>query len=266
VIALSVNLNKIALLRNSRDTRIPDVPEHARLCLDAGANGITVHPRPDQRHIRADDCRDLAAALADGSLPTLDGHRAAEFNIEGNPFAGPRRSERQGVSDFPGFMALVRELRPTQCTLVPDGDQQLTSDHGFDLLEHGDALAPILAELRELGIRSSIFMDPVPAQMQRAADIGADRIELYTERYARAYGEAGGVDAVLGEYRRTAEAALEAGLGINAGHDLNLLNLPQFRDLPGLLEVSIGHALTVDALRLGFPVAVRAYQTALGRA
>jgi pyridoxine 5-phosphate synthase len=254
LIALSVNLNKIALIRNSRDTAIPDIPTHARLCIDAGADGITVHPRPDQRHIRADDCRDLAQMLS------------VEFNIEGNPFAPPRASERPGVSDYPGFMELVRETMPAQCTLVPDGDAQLTSDHGFDLRTQAASLAPILAELRELGIRSSLFMDPDPAQMKIAADIGADRIELYTEEYARTVATGGDVSACFARYCAAAEAALEAGLGVNAGHDLNLDNLPRFRELPGLLEVSIGHALTVDALRIGLPGAVRAYQNALGKA
>ena len=251
MIALSVNLNKIALIRNSRDTAIPSVPEHAQLCIDAGADGITVHPRPDQRHIRADDCRDLAAILQ------------VEFNIEGNPFAGPRASDRIGVSDYPGFMELVRELRPAQCTLVPDGDAQLTSDHGFDLRSQGDKLRPILAELRELGIRSSLFMDPDPRQMALAAQAGADRVELYTETFAVAVASGVGVQECYERFRNTAEAAMAAGLGVNAGHDLNLHNLPYFRDLPGLLEVSIGHALTVDALRMGIPAAVAAYQAAL---
>jgi pyridoxine 5-phosphate synthase len=254
VIALSVNLNKIALLRNSRDTSIPSVTGHAQLAIDAGADGITVHPRPDQRHIRADDCRDLAAMLE------------VEFNIEGNPFAAPRSSDRPGVGDYPGFMALIRELRPQQCTLVPDSDAQLTSDHGFDLSRDGEKLRPVLEELRRLGVRSSLFMDPLPEQMAVAARIGADRVELYTEAYARAVAQARDVDAVYSRYRDSAEAALDAGLGVNAGHDLNLDNLPGFRELPGLLEVSIGHALTVDALRLGFSGAVRAYQGALGKA
>lgn len=253
MIALSVNLNKIALLRNSRDTRVPSVVGHATMCVEAGADGITVHPRPDQRHIRADDCRDLAAMLS------------VEFNIEGNPFAPGRASDRPGVSDYPGFMTLVRELRPAQCTLVPDGDAQLTSDHGFDLHTQGEALAPILAELRTLGVRSSLFMDPLAEQMQLAADIGADRIELYTESFAVAVATDTDVQATLARFRAAAEAALAAGLGINAGHDLNLDNLPYFRDLPGLMEVSIGHALTVDALRIGMPAAVRAYQAALGQ-
>jgi pyridoxine 5-phosphate synthase len=253
LIALSVNLNKIALIRNSRDTRNPDLPRHAQMCIDAGADGITVHPRPDQRHIRADDCRDLAAMLT------------VEFNIEGNPFAPARASDRKGVSDYPGFMELVRELRPTQCTLVPDGDAQLTSDHGFDLHTDGEALAPILAELRALGIRSSLFMDPVPEQMALAAEIGADRIELYTESFAEAVARKSDVAAVYAGYREAAEAALRAGLGVNAGHDLNLENLRYFRELPGLLEVSIGHALIVDALRMGLGPAVKAYQAALGK-
>lgn len=256
MIALSVNLNKIALLRNSRDTQIPGVPHHAKICIDAGANGVTVHPRPDQRHIRADDCRDLAALLLD--------HHAIEFNIEGNPFAGPRPSSRSGVSDFPGFMALVRELRPTQCTLVPDGDEQLTSDHGFDLTRQAGQLEPILSELRSLGIRSSLFMDPIPEQMALAAEAGADRIELYTESYAVAVDKAQNVDAVYQGFCASAEAALAAGLGINAGHDLNLVNLPRFSAIPGLQEVSIGHALIVDALSMGMAAAVRAYQAALG--
>lgn len=253
MIALSVNLNKIALIRNSRDTRSPDVPAHAQVCVAAGADGITVHPRPDQRHIRAQDCRDLAGMLS------------VEFNIEGNPFAGPRRSERAGVGDYPGFMPLVRELRPTQATLVPDGDDQLTSDHGFDLRRDGDRVSDIVAELRSLGVRSSLFMDPDPAQIRLAAGTGADRIELYTERYARAVAEQADSSAILAVYRDAASLAVELGLGVNAGHDLNLDNLPAFATIPGLLEVSIGHALTVDALRLGLAGAVKAYQRALGK-
>ena len=251
--ALSVNLNKIALIRNSRDTRNPDIPLHAQLCIDAGADGITVHPRPDQRHIRVQDCHDLAAMLS------------VEFNIEGNPMTGPRKSDRAGVSDYPGFMALVREIRPAQATLVPDGDNQLTSDHGFDLHKDGDRIAPLVAELKALGIRTSLFMDPEPAQMRLAAELGADRVELYTESYAQAFANGTEVDAVLQRYIRAAEAAAEAGLGVNAGHDLDLHNLPAFSRVPGLLEVSIGHALTVDALRLGLAGAIAAYQRALGK-
>ena len=254
MIALSVNLNKIALIRNSRDTRIPDIPAHARLCIDAGADGITVHPRPDQRHIRAQDCFDLAAMLT------------VEFNIEGNPFTGPRASDRQGVTDYPGFMALVKAIRPAQCTLVPDGDSQLTSDHGFDITRDGDRLAPLVQELQALGIRTSLFMDPDPGQIRLAAQLGADRIELYTERYARAFEGEGDLEAVYAQFREAAETAAACGLGLNAGHDLNLHNLPRFARIPGLLEVSIGHALTVDALTMGMPAAVRAYREALGNA
>ena len=252
MIALSVNLNKIALIRNYRATTHPDVPQHAQMCIDAGANGITVHPRPDQRHIRAQDCFDLAGMLN------------VEFNIEGNPVTGPRKSDRAGVGDYPGFMALVKEIRPAQCTLVPDGDGQLTSDHGFDLKRDGDRVAPLVAELQALGIRTSLFMDPDPEQIRLAAQVGTDRIELYTESYANACKNQSDVDAVFQTFVTAAEVAAEENLGLNAGHDLDLTNLPRFANIPGLLEVSIGHALTVDALRLGLANAVAAYQQALG--
>jgi pyridoxine 5-phosphate synthase len=253
MIALSVNLNKIALIRNSRDTTNPSVPAHATMCIEAGADGITVHPRPDQRHIRASDCFELAAMLT------------VEFNIEGNPMAGPRKSERAGVGDYPGFMELVKAIRPAQCTLVPDGDQQLTSDHGFDLKRDGEWVAPLVAELQALGIRTSLFMDPDPEQIRLAAQVGADRVELYTESYARAFADQKNLEAVFAQFVSAAEAAAEAGLGLNAGHDLDLHNLPRFATVPGLLEVSIGHALTVDAIRMGLANAVRAYQVALGK-
>ena len=253
MIALSVNLNKIALIRNSRDTTNPSVPDHARMCIDAGADGITVHPRPDQRHIRAQDCFDLADMLQ------------VEFNIEGNPFTGPRKSERQGVGDYPGFMELVKEIRPAQCTLVPDTDGQLTSDHGFDLKRDGEKVAPLVAQLKNLGIRTSLFMDPDPEQIRLAAQTGTDRIELYTESYAQAYREGQQLEEVFSTFMAAAETAAAEGLGLNAGHDLDLNNLPRFAGIPGLLEVSIGHALTVDAIRMGLADTVRAYQTALGK-
>jgi len=253
MIALSVNLNKIALIRNSRDTTNPSITEHARMCIAAGADGITVHPRPDQRHIRARDCFDLAGMLQ------------VEFNIEGNPMAGPRSSDRSGVGDYPGFMELVREIRPAQCTLVPDGDSQLTSDHGFDLKRDGDTVAPLVADLKSLGIRTSLFMDPEPEQIRLAGQIGADRIELYTESYAKAFCNGDNLDQVLQQFIEAAEVAAEEGLGLNAGHDLDLNNLPRFATVPGLLEVSIGHALTVDAIRMGLASAVAAYQRALGK-
>jgi len=253
MIALSVNLNKIALIRNSRDTTNPSITEHARMCIAAGADGITVHPRPDQRHIRAQDCFDLAGMLQ------------VEFNIEGNPVAGPRSSDRSGVGDYPGFMELVREIRPAQCTLVPDGDSQLTSDHGFDLKRDGDIVAPLVEDLKSLGIRTSLFMDPEVEQIRLAGQIGADRIELYTESYAKAFSSGDNLDQVLQQFIEAAEVAAEEGLELNAGHDLDLKNLPRFATVPGLLEVSIGHALTVDAIRMGLANAVAAYQQALGK-
>jgi pyridoxine 5-phosphate synthase len=253
MIALSVNLNKIALIRNSRDTTNPGIPLHAQMCIDAGADGITVHPRPDQRHIRVRDCFDLAAMLD------------VEFNIEGNPFTGPRSSESVDVDDYPGFMELVKEIRPSQCTLVPDGDGQLTSDHGFDLKRDGERIAPLVQALQALGIRTSLFMDPDPEQIRLAAQTGTDRIELYTESYARAFKLGENVDEVFQQFVRAAEVAADEGLGINAGHDLDLKNLPRFATITGLLEVSIGHALTVDAIRMGLATTVTAYQHALGK-
>lgn len=251
--ALSINLNKIALIRNSRDTDFPRVTTHAQMCIDAGADGITVHPRPDQRHIRYDDCIELAKMLT------------VEFNIEGNPFAPAMRSNRTGVSDYPGFMAIAEQLRPAQCTLVPDSDDQLTSDHGFDLTRSGDKLAPIIAQLQRWGIRVSLFMDPDPAQIELAKQVGADRIELYTGPYAQAFATGDDLDSVFARFYRAAEKAAELGLGLNAGHDLNLHNLSRFATVPDLLEVSIGHAFTVDAIELGLANAVRAYQRCLGK-
>jgi pyridoxine 5-phosphate synthase len=242
--ALSVNVNKIALLRNTRDLGIPNVVALARIALEAGAQGITVHPRPDERHIRAHDVRDLADLLAQW--------RHAEYNIEGNPTHN--------------LMAFVREWRPHQCTLVPDSVEQFTSDHGWDLPADASRLAPLVAEARALGVRVSLFMDPNPEAMVHAAALGADRVELYTEAYARAHG---GPDqaAVLNRYVLAAGAALAAGLGVNAGHDLNRANLTDFlRAVPGVLEVSIGHALVADALELGMTETVRDYQRCIQRA
>ncbi|HSG62180.1 MAG TPA: pyridoxine 5'-phosphate synthase [Pseudomonadales bacterium] len=248
--ALSVNLNKIALIRNSRVTTIPNVVDFAHTCINAGADGITVHPRPDQRHIRASDCVALAEAIS------------VEFNIEGNPFAPPQKSKYTHVGDYPGFMALVAMCRPAQCTLVPDGDGQLTSDHGFDLYRDADKLAPIIAQLHALGCRVSLFMDPIPEQMPLAKAIGADRIEWYTGPYAEAHAEGHWRDSWQA-YQQATEAALTAGLGVNAGHDLNLDNLADFLKIPGILEVSIGHALTVDALVMGMGPAVKAYRNCI---
>ena len=251
--ALSINLNKIALIRNSRDTEYPSVTHHAQMCLDSGADGITVHPRPDQRHIRASDCFDLAAMLS------------AELNIEGNPFAAPMKSDRVGVSDYPGFIDLVTEIKPAQCTLVPDNNSQLTSDHGFDLTKDGERLLPIIEALQAIGTRVSLFMDPDLEQIKLASDIGADRIELYTGPYARAFEKDDSVEAAFRPFYLAAEKAAELDLGLNAGHDLNLHNLAYFASVPKLLEVSIGHAMTVDAIEMGLSQAIQAYQRCLGK-
>ena len=238
--SLSANLNKVALLRNTRTIGIPDVVHAARIALGAGAQGITVHPRPDGRHVRANDVRDLAAVVRE---------RGAEFNIEGNPFHG--------------LLEFAREVRPSQCTLVPDETGAFTSDHGWDLERDGARLAPLLAELKTLRVRVSLFMDPVPAAMAAAARLGADRVELYTEPYARAFGTPGR-RASLELYAESARAAQVAGLGVNAGHDLNLANLPAFlAAVPQVLEVSIGHALIADALEFGLAETVRRYLAAI---
>ncbi len=239
---LSVNLNKVAVLRNSRGGNEPDLLRAARTCLDAGAHGITVHPRPDARHTREDDVDALAALTRDYGV---------EFNLEGNPFAPPR-------SGYPGFLALCERTRPAQATLVPDGDAQLTSDHGFDFTRDADALAPLVARLRALGCRVSLFAD-TGADVARAAAIGAARVELYTGPYAEAFahGQAAGA---LPAYAGTARAAAAAGLGINAGHDLSQANLAAFLEaVPNVLEVSIGHALIGEALYEGLAATVRRY-------
>lgn len=235
--ALSVNVNKVALLRNTRHLGIPSVIRAAELCLLAGAQGITVHPRPDERHIRASDVHELAQLMKQWPQ--------AEFNIEGNPTHN--------------LMELVRTLRPHQATFVPDSVEQFTSDHGWNLPQDGARLAPLVAECRQLGVRVSLFMDPLPESMVHAAALGADRVELYTEPYAAAHGGAAQSEQ-LARYAAAAQAALAAGLGVNAGHDLNRANLTDFlRAVPGVQEVSIGHALIADALELGYSETVRAY-------
>ena len=251
---LSINLNKIALIRNSRVTEYPSVIAHAKMCVAAGCDGITVHPRPDQRHIRASDCYELADNIS------------VELNIEGNPFAPAMKSSRGDVSDYPGFMELIREIKPAQCTLVPDGNDQLTSDHGFDLIASGEKLKPVIYELLTLGVRVSLFMDPDVEQIKAAAKLGAHRVELYTEAYADAVLHKKNIDAVLKQYVDAADAATEMSLGVNAGHDLNLTNLTQFKTaIPQLLEVSIGHAFTVDCIEMGLSKTVELYQRALGK-
>ena len=242
--ALSVNVNKIALLRNQRSLTIPSVVDLAKVALDAGAHGITVHPRPDERHIRHHDVLDLAAMLKDWPQ--------AEFNIEGNPFHN--------------LMALVRETRPQQCTFVPDSAEQATSDHGWDLVRDGARLAPLIDEARALGVRVSLFMDADPGAMAAARLVGADRVELYTEPYAQAHGTSAQAASIV-QFAAAAQAAQAEGLGVNAGHDLNLANLGDFvTQVPGILEVSIGHALVADALALGMGATVRAYLDAMIRA
>ena len=242
--ALSVNVNKVALLRNSRALDTPNVVEAATWALQAGAEGITIHPRPDQRHIRGADVPALAALMK--AWPQ------AEFNIEGNP--------------FDNLMAHVEAVRPHQCTFVPDGPDQATSDHGWRLPADAERLRPLIARARSLGVRVSLFMDPEPEAMAMLAALGADRVELYTESYARAHATPA-AEATTARFRMTAEAALRAGLGVNAGHDLNRANLGDFlRAVPAVLEVSIGHALIADALELGLAEAVRQYRRCIERA
>ncbi|OQP77236.1 pyridoxine 5'-phosphate synthase [Xanthomonas phaseoli pv. syngonii LMG 9055] len=240
---LSVNVNKIAVLRNSRGGADPDVVQAARACIAAGAHGITVHPRPDQRHIRADDVLALSA---------LTRAQAVEFNIEGNPFAPPR-------AGYPGLLELCRVTRPQQITLVPDGDGQLTSDHGFDFAQDTTQLAELITAFKRLGSRISLFVDAGNPDIARAATLGADRIELYTGPYAHAHAN-GQTDTALALFAKAAQRASDAGLGINAGHDLSQANLGDFlAAVPGVLEVSIGHALISEALYQGLDASVRAY-------
>ena len=232
---LSVNINKIALLRNQRDIGIPNVIGAARTVIDAGAYGVTVHPRPDERHIRYSDVYELADMVT------------VEFNIEGNPFTGK-------------YMEIVTQVKPTQATLVPDAPGANTSDHGWDLNANSQKLIPIIKQLKDNGIRVSLFMDPLPQNIKLARQIGADRIELYTEPYAGAFKKNQNFEQTLQQYIDTAQSAVDAGLGINAGHDLNLDNLGKFCSaVPGILEVSIGHALIADAIDMGLSNAVKAY-------
>ncbi len=246
---LSVNVNKIALLRNSREGHRPSVVEAARTIIEQGCKGITVHPRPDQRHIRPHDVRDLAELLKD--------YPDVEFNIEGNPTAGPQ------ANGYPGFDALIEEARPVQATLVPDSDNQLTSDHGFDLSEFDDDLAERIARYQAWGARVSLFMDPDIEQIAEAKAHGADRIELYTGPFAETVW-AHGIDHELSHasfesFQNAAQYAKQIGLGVNAGHDLDLENLPPFTQIIEVDEVSIGHALIADALDNGLAATVRTY-------
>lgn len=229
---LSVNINKIATLRNARGGNLPDVEKAASDCERFGAEGITVHPRPDERHIRYSDVREIK--------PLIN----VEFNIEGNP--------------IPKFIDLVKEVGPAQVTLVPDAENAITSNAGWNTLEHKDFLTDICREFKNAGIRTSIFIDPDPAMAEGAAACGADRVELYTEAYASQY--AAGRELAIEPYLRTAERARDCGLDINAGHDLNLVNLEYFiRTIPWTAEVSIGHAIICDALYMGLEKTIQAY-------
>ncbi|HSV27185.1 MAG TPA: pyridoxine 5'-phosphate synthase [Sedimentisphaerales bacterium] len=237
---LSVNLNKVALLRNQRTIGIPSVTKAAEIATAAGAYGITVHPRPDERHIRTSDVYELSDMLVE-----------VEFNIEGNPFTGQ-------------YMQLMRDIRPDQATLVPDSPDAVTSDHGWDLKRDGLLLQPVINALKRLDIRVSLFMDPVEEGIKLAKELGADRIELYTEPYATAFRTDKNLSKTLFRFVEAGRFARSLGLGLNAGHDLNLQNLGRFvSSVPGVLEVSIGHALIADALETGLAQAVKAYVSIL---
>jgi len=244
--ALSVNLNKVALLRNQRHTGMPGVTRFAEIVLDAGADGITVHPRPDQRHIRQDDVMPLAELVRGRGDPAI------EYNVEGYP------DER--------FLELVAAVKPDQVTLVPDAPDQATSDHGWDLPRQAELLGPVVERLKREGFRVALFADPVPAVIEGAKAVGADRVELYTGPYFDAH-LAGDAAGLLKTFTDAAALADRLGLGVNAGHDLTLDNLGDFRAaVPALAEVSIGHAITADALELGFAGAVKAYRAVLDEA
>jgi pyridoxine 5-phosphate synthase len=236
--ALSVNLNKLALLRNSRGNNFPDLLQYAQRFITLGVQGITIHPRPDERHIKQQDAYDLADLLK--SFPQI------EFNIEGYPSAA--------------FLQLVEACQPAQCTLVPDAENQLTSDHGWDFTQNMDMLKPLIERLKNAGIRVAVFLDPDIRQVELAAQSGTDRIELYTEAYAKSFLE-DKPDEVLNSYRKVAGRAQELGLGVNAGHDLNLQNLPDFLTIPDILEVSIGHALIIECIDQGIEQVISRYLT-----
>ena len=229
---LSVNINKVATLRNARGGSLPDVVQFALDCERFGAQGITVHPRPDERHIRYKDVHDLKPVLT------------TEFNIEGNP--------------VPRFVELVKEIKPAQVTLVPDAENVLTSNAGWDTVKHQFFLSDIVSEFKTCGIRVSIFIDPVPQMIEMAARTGTDRVELYTEAYASHY--AADPAKAIAPYVEAATVARQCGLGLNAGHDLSLENLQYFhQQIPWLDEVSIGHALISDALYLGIEETIHRY-------
>lgn len=240
--ALSVNVNKVATLRNSRGGDIPNVLTAIETCLVAGAQGITVHPREDQRHIKPRDVYEIGNRLAR--------YRDIEYNIEGDP--------------RPELLEMVLAVQPTQCTFVPVVSGEITSHTVWDIRKDGDMLTPLITSLKKVGIRVSLFSGTDVEQIAMTRDIGADRIELYTAPYAMAQTEAE-IESEFALLVSAAEKAVDLGLGVNAGHDLNLENLPRMRKLPGLLEVSIGHHLMADALYMGLASAVKAYRAALGQ-
>ena len=243
--ALSVNINKVALIRNARDQNKPDIIEFAKRCIEAGANGITVHPRPDRRHITFEDVELLSKT-----------RNLKELNIEGNPFS-------ESENGYPGLISMVEKTKPTQVTLVPDNRIQKTSDHGWDLHRDADRLLGVINKIQRIGCRVSLFLDPDPTQIAIAKRLNVDRIELYTEMFARAY-ESGEYKECLNIFDQTARAAQDVGIGVNAGHDLNQSNLSTFcHHVKGIREVSIGHALISDALVNGIKQTIHDYLDAL---
>jgi pyridoxine 5-phosphate synthase len=235
---LSVNLNKIALIRNSRGNNFPSVIEFAKKFIDLGANGITLHPRPDERHIKRQDVIELSELLKD--------YPDVELNVEGYPSRD--------------YMTLIEDIRPDQCTIVPDSINQLTSDHGWDIIKEKVFLRKIVNSIKKAGCRASIFVDPNIKQIKLVPETGADRIELYTESFAALFGSSLS-DKIFNKYKASAETAQEMGIGVNAGHDLNLKNLPKFLEIDGILEVSIGHALTVECIEIGMKEVIQRYLT-----
>lgn len=233
---LSVNVNKIALLRNSRGRDFPNVINFAKKFIDLGVHGITVHPRQDERHITVKDAYELAEYLQD--FPDV------EYNIEGYPSKD--------------FMKIIADTKPDQCTLVPDGVNQVTSDHGWDLRQHHKQISELAVEIRNYGVRSAVFLDPEIEQVKLVAETGVDRIELYTEEFASSYGTTQ-QHTVIEKYRQATELAQKLGLGVNAGHDLDSNNLAEFLKIQGILEVSIGHVLTIECIEQGMPIVVKRY-------
>ncbi len=235
---LSVNLNKIALIRNSRGNNFPSVIEFAKKFIDLGANGITLHPRPDERHIKRQDVIELSELLKD--------YPDVELNVEGYPSRD--------------YMTLIEDIRPDQCTIVPDSINQKTSDQGWDKIKEKEFLRKIVNSIKKAGCRASIFVDPNIKQIKLVPETGADRIELYTESFAALFGSSLS-DKIFNKYKASAETAQEMGIGVNAGHDLNLKNLPKFLEIDGILEVSIGHALTVECIEIGMKEVIQRYLT-----